>query len=63
MVWGHSPTLALDLCCTEGRLWFYDPSSGQWLGNVLEQLAGRLAAEAEVARLQAELQRLRGEIE
>ena len=63
MVWAHSPTLALDLCYTEGRLWFYDPSSGQWLGNVLEQQAGRLAAEAEVARLQAELQRLRGEIE
>ena len=61
MVWAHSPTLALDVCYTEGRLWFYDPSTDEWLGNVLEQQAGRRAAEAEVARLQAELQRLRGE--
>lgn len=75
MVWAHSPTLELDVCYTEERLWLYDPATGEWLGNVLEQQAGRLAAEAEVvrlreqrlaaeaevARLQAELQRLRGE--
>ena len=68
IVWAHSPALALDLYYKEERLQFYHPATGEWLGNVLEQrdgrLAerrGRLAAEAEVARLQTELLRLRGE--
>ncbi len=68
IVWAHSPALALDLYYKAERLQFYDPATGEWLGNVLEQrdgrLAerqGRLAAEAEVARLQSELRRLRGE--
>ena len=74
-VWGYSPTLGLDLWATDDRLWFRNPATGEFLGNVLEQQRGRLAeqegrlaaetaaqaAEAEVARLQAELRRLRGE--
>lgn len=87
-VWGYSPTLGLDLWATDDRLWFRNPSTGEFLGNVLEQQEGRLAereqrlaaeaatlaaetaaqaernrrqtAEAEVARLQAELRQLRG---
>ncbi len=96
MVWAHSPTLGLDVCRTAERLWFYDPQTGEWLGNVIEEKAERLAerrarlaeqegrraerqarlaeqegrlaerrarlsAEAEVARLRAELRRLRRE--
>ena len=61
MVWAHSPALALDLCWAGGRLWFYDPATGEYLLNVVEQRDRRLAAESEVARLQAELRELRGE--
>ena len=73
-VWGYSPTLGLDLWAAGDRLRFRNPATGEFLGNVLEQQQGRLAAEAdaqserswrqiaeaEVARLQAELRRLRG---
>ena len=45
-VWGYSPTLGLDLWATDDRLWFRNPSTGEFLGNVLEQQRGRLAAEA-----------------
>ena len=92
---GHSPTLGLDLWATDARLWFRNPDTGEFLGNVLEQQQRRQAAEfaaltereqrlvaeaatqaaesairdernrrqtaeSEVARLQAELQQLRG---
>ena len=57
---GYSPTLGLDLWATDERLWFRNPANGEFLGNVLEQQQGRLAerelrlaAEAELARLQA----------
>ena len=61
IVWAHSPALALDLYYKEERLQFYDPTTGEWLGNVLEQRDARLAAEAEATRLRSELSRLRGE--
>ncbi len=45
-VWGHSPTLNLELHWEEGRLRFYDPVSGRWLQNMEEMDAARAAAEA-----------------
>ena len=75
LLWGHSPTLNLDLCWEAGRLRFYDPSTGIWLLNQMEQHSARRAAESalevaesardaadeRVAQLEAELRRLRGE--
>ena len=75
MVWGHSPTLNLDLCWDNGRLRCYDPTAGTYLMNQQEEQAARVAAQASseaeraareaaesrVAELEAELRRLRGE--
>ena len=61
MVWGHSPALNLDLCWDQGRLRFFDPSTGTWLLDRMEEHEARRAAEERVAELEAELQRLRGE--
>ena len=72
---GYSPALALWLYWDDGRLRFYDPASGEWLLNRAEERAAldvsraaeqreraaRETAEAQVAELQAELERLRGE--
>lgn len=52
MVWGHSRVLGLDLCWDQGRLRFYDPSTGQWLRNYTETQA-ELTAER-TARTAAE---------
>ena len=71
----HSPLLNLDLRWEEGRLRFYDPVSGRWLENYVESIAraevehnARVAAdaradaaEARMAEMEAELQRLHGE--
>ena len=75
MVWGHSPTLDLDLCWDNGRLRYFDPAAGAWLLNREEEQAARVAAqaavqaertarqaaEARVLELEEELNRLRGE--
>ena len=75
MVWGHSPTLNLNLCWDNGRLRYYDPATGIWLLNQEEEhaakeaaqaaaeaeRAARQAAEARVAELEAEMHSLRGE--
>lgn len=61
MVWAHSPTLGLDLCWDDGRLHIWDPVAEHWLLNQEEEHAGRLAAEARVMELEAELRRLRSE--
>jgi Uma2 family endonuclease len=68
MVWAHSPTLNLDLCWVDGRLRYYNPATGTFLLNQQEEhsaveaeRASRQAAEARVAELEAELQRIRGE--
>ena len=67
--------LGLDLCWLEGELRFRHPSTGEFLLTPVEQQAartdaeaqaeqersGRLAAEARVEALEAELQRLRGQ--
>ena len=70
VIWGHSPVLGLDLCWENGRLRFYDPSTGEYLlslAEVMEELdaaiaeqdpaerAARQAAEAEVQRLREQL--------
>ena len=64
---GYSSALGLFLCWDNGRLRFYDPSTGEWLRNFAEERAyaaaeraARAAAEARVAELEAELRRLRG---
>ena len=50
----HSPLLNLDLRWEEGRLRFYDPTSGRWLENNAESIA-RAEAERD-ARISAEVQ-------
>ena len=71
----HSDILSLDLLWDEGELRFWDPVVGNWLLSheeeharadeayiqVEQERTGRLAAEARVAELEAELRRLRGE--
>ena len=68
IVWAYSPTLRVNLRWTPRRLQLQDPVTGEIQGNVLEEKAARLAAEAraqsaeyEVARLQAQLRQLRGD--
>ena len=68
MVWGHSPILNLDLCWVDGRLRYHDPVAEAWLLTRQEEHNGRQSAEtalrsaeARVAELEAELQRLREE--
>ena len=72
---GYSPALALWLYWDDGQLRFYDPATGEWLRTRTEERAAadqaraaadqeraaRQLAEAQVAELQAELSRLRGE--
>lgn len=77
MVWCHSPTLNLDLCWDNGRLRYYDPAAGNYLLNREEEhiamrsaqaaagmeRAARQAAETRVSELEAELRRLRGDLQ
>ena len=58
VIWGRSPVLGLDLCWVRGRLRFYDPVAEEYLPDLMEALAQRDAAEAEVRRLREELRRL-----
>ena len=60
-VWAHSPALNLDLWWDDGRLRFWDPVREAWLLSQEEENAGRLAAEARVEALEAELRRLCGQ--
>ena len=74
-MWGHSPTLNLELHWVDGRLRFYDPVGDRWLQNMEEMDAARAAAEsvvemehaaresaeARLAEMEAELRRLSGE--
>lgn len=61
MVVGYSRVLQLELRYRDQQLEFHDPVTGEILVNAIVQRERRLAAEAEVARLQAKLRRLRGE--
>jgi hypothetical protein len=65
VVWGHSRVLGLDLCWVDGKLRFYDPVAGEYLRNLPEAEADRLAeraarqvAESENLRLREQLRRL-----
>ena len=58
VIWGRSPVSGLDLCWVRGRLRFYDPVAEEYLPDLMEALAQRDAAEAEVRRLREELRRL-----
>jgi Uma2 family endonuclease len=60
-VWAHSDALNLDLWWTDGELRYWDPLRSVWLLTHQEEKNARLAAEARVAGLEAELRRLRGE--
>ena len=48
MVWGHSPTLELDLCWENSLLRYYDPHARSYLLNQEEEHAARQAAQAAV---------------
>ena len=63
LVWGRSPSLALDLCWDNGRLRFYDPTIGEYLRSLGEAEAERDAAQVRAAEAEAELQRLRQQLE
>ena len=74
-LWAHSDALNLDVWWIEGELRFWDIATSNWLLNYEEEQvarlaaqaqaqaerAGRLAAEARLAEMEAELLRLRGE--
>ena len=60
-VWGHSDALNLDLWWTNGDLRYWDTVQGKWLLTHQETDDALQTAEARVAKLEAELRRLRGE--
>ena len=64
--WGASEVLGLHLCWDDGELRFRDPATLEFLPTALEiqaareaERAARVAAEARVAELEAEIERLR----
>ena len=64
-VWGHSPTLGLDLYWQDGNLRFYDPAIAEFLPDFFEvvsqldtERAMRLSAEAETRMLRERLRQL-----
>ena len=52
-IWGHSPTLGLDLNWTDGRLRFYDPVAEEWLENFPEAVTRANSAEARAEAAEA----------
>ena len=58
--WGHSHVLGLDLCWEEEKLRWYDPTARRYLRTFDEEADDRLAAEARVQEMEAEIRRLRG---
>ena len=60
-IWGHSPTLGVDLVWHEEKLRVFDPTAREYVPDPDEAFDRAYAAEAEVRRLREELQRLRGE--
>ncbi len=68
MVRAHSPVLGLDLCWEGGRLWFYDPVTGEYLRDLDETEAALEESEAacraaEVARQREAAARQTAEVE
>ena len=60
---GYSPVLGLSLCWDSGWPRFYDPSIGAYLENWREVEAARADAEARAETAEAELRRLRAQLE
>lgn len=58
-LWGHSQVLDLDLCWENGELNWWDPAAGSYFSTYEEHLEARMAAEARVRELEAELERRR----
>ena len=61
-IWGHSPTLGLDLYWQDGNLRFHDPATSEFLPDFLEvasqldtERAMRMSAEAETRMLRERL--------
>ena len=62
MVWGHSPTLELDLCWDNGKLRFRIPETGEYLPDYGEMYDAREQAEAARAAAEAEAAELREQL-
>jgi Uma2 family endonuclease len=60
---GHSPVLGLSLCWDEGWPRFYDPSTGAYLETWREVQAARAEAETRANTAEAELRRLRDQLQ
>ena len=58
--WGHSAVLNLDVCWEYGELRWYDPVARRYLRTFDDEAEARIAAEARVRELEAEVARLRG---
>ena len=56
-LWGHSAVLNLDVCWEYGKLRWWDPAAGRYLETHEEEAEGRIAAEARIRELEAELRR------
>ena len=59
--WGHSDALNLDVCWEYGELRWYDPVARRYLPTFDDEAEARIAAEARVLELEAEVTRLRGQ--
>ena len=57
--WGHSDALNLDVCWEYGELRWYDPVARRYLPTFDDEAEARIAAEARVLELEAEIARLR----
>ena len=61
LLWGRSEALGLDLCWDNGTLRLRNPATGKFLPTPEELQSELEASQAQVAALEAELQRLRGQ--
>lgn len=61
MLWGRSEVLGLDLCWVEGVLKLRNPETESFLPTPNELKSSLEASQAQVAELETELRRLRGE--
>ena len=57
--WGHSEVLNLDLCWENNYLRWWDPATRRYLATHNEDADARIAAEARIQELEAELRRYR----
>ncbi len=55
VIWGHSPTLGLDLCWEDRRLQFYDPAKGEYRRDLREAEAALMEMQDEMTRAEERL--------